>query len=76
MIGGLAREAPKQPIIRMKRLRVKVKNWGGESPPRPPPPPPPSGSAALGEEPILYCPGQAPIPTQAPTPQLVLCFYF
>ena len=27
--GGLAWEATKQLIIWMKRLRVKVKNWGG-----------------------------------------------
>ena len=33
MIGGLAREAAKQPIIRAKRLRAKVKNWGASPPP-------------------------------------------
>ena len=26
--GGLAQEAAKQPIIRMKHLHAKVKNWG------------------------------------------------
>ena len=31
--GGLVRKAAKQPIIYVKRLRVKVKNWGGAKAP-------------------------------------------
>jgi len=27
--GGMAWEAAKQPIVRAKHPRVKVKNWGG-----------------------------------------------
>ena len=41
--GGLAWEATKQPVIRTKHLRVKVKNWGPLAPPTPSPP----GSTAL-----------------------------
>lgn len=40
MIGGPAREAVKQPTIRMKRPRVKAKNWRAKAPS-------PPGSAAL-----------------------------
>ena len=32
--GMLVWEAATQPIIRAKRLHVKVKNWGGPKPPR------------------------------------------
>ena len=32
MIGGPAREAVKQPTIRMKRPRVKAKNWRAKAP--------------------------------------------
>ena len=36
IVGELVREAVKQAIIRVKRLRVKVKNWGGGEAKAPP----------------------------------------
>ena len=40
MIGGLAGEAAKQPIVHVKHLHAKIKNWGGGGAKAP-------GSAAL-----------------------------